>query len=443
MKVPSDQGLPALGLLCQGLMHLTLVLGTLLVLSRIAFISSGGDRLIAIAVLGVGFVRAALHHRVAERLRTRSPEVFAVATRYLWWSLALTALMLLGARLVLGTVGFEVPLALGFMGMHWPVTLWLLIHRRAVREAFSAADTFEASLVPADRSTEGAGVIMVSVAALGLVLLVVLVLQEWETLSDAAPAARLMLGLFLASLLARGVYHLRFGVRALGGLEPAAFDKAAGTYMVLGVTSAVLACVAALAVARLQLSLPVIGVALLLAYFLISWPLALRRFPTRPETELEAGLSAPDPLPHGPAPDRGKTALGYLLVALHSSVLTVALMSLVIVFSAWLGSSETPSLQWLDVATMLSASAGIWAGLELLRMSPNHRLAVMAYAGLALCTMLLDLLFGVGAKADTSPYLWGVAVMQGIMPVLALIILQRRHTLTEVTPPQGIRARAD
>jgi len=111
MRPPTDQGLPALGLICAALMHVTLALGTVFVVSQISQLSSGTDRLLAIATLVAGFVRAAFHSRAADRLRERSPELIAAVKTYAWVAIGTTAIFGVATAALIGEMPVGVALA--------------------------------------------------------------------------------------------------------------------------------------------------------------------------------------------------------------------------------------------------------------------------------------------------------------------------------------------
>lgn len=211
MKPPSDLGLPALGLVCQALLHTTVAFGTLMVFGLMGQLGYGGHRLLAALTLVSGFVRAAFHGRLAARLRERSPEVGAEVRRYAWVAAGCTAVMVFAAHAVLSAPPLLM-VGLVIVGLSWPATLWLLTSRKAVRAAFATSDTFEVALAPADRSIEGLGVLMVTFASLGLATLVTQLPSLLGELDDLAPMLVLALGLNIVGLLARGVFHLVLGL---------------------------------------------------------------------------------------------------------------------------------------------------------------------------------------------------------------------------------------
>ncbi|HRE91662.1 MAG TPA: hypothetical protein PK095_21265 [Myxococcota bacterium] len=443
MRPPSDLGLPALGLVCQALLHTSVAFGTLAVVGQMAQIGSGGHRLLAALTLIAGFVRAAFHARVAERLRERSPEIGAAVRRYAWVAVGCTAVMVLGAHSVLNAPPLLL-LGLVLIGLSWPLTLWLLTSRKAVRAAFATSDSFELELVPADRSIEGLGVLMVSFAVLGLAMLLTQIPAALDILDSVAPVLVLALALNVLGLLARGIFHLVVGLRAMGNLPPELLDKRASTYQTLGFTTAGLLLLGLFALARGNLSPGLFGVALVGGYFLVAWPLVVRRFASRLLTDPDG-----QPLPHrdhGPASDRGLSAFGYLLIGVSVPLLSTQVAATLIVVDQ-LGSPGPFGLIDLGLDGALSIASGlvgIWAGLELIAVSPRRVLATLLYAALSAASLIQSLVLTDGTELLSPGQLAFVIAPGGAFPVVGVALLLRRAPpAMEATPPRGTPARTD
>lgn len=443
MKPPSDLGLPSLGLVCQALLHTTVALGTLSIVGVMARLGSGSDRLLAALALVAGFVRAAFHARAAERLRERSPEVAAATRRYVGVAAGCTAIMVIAAQSVLGA-GPAAMAGLAFAGLSWPVTLWLLVSRKAVRAAFATSDTFELELVPADRSVEGLGVLMVTFATLGLATLLTQVPALMDELDGLAPMLALALGLNVVGLLARGVFHFATGLRAMRGLEPEQLDKATGTYLNLAYLTAGLVVLAFFALARGNISPGLLGMALIGGYFFLAWPLVVRRFATRLLFDADG-----EPLPprdHGPASDRGVSAFGYLLIAVTAPLLATTLASLLIIGSQLGGPGPLGFIDLgLDAALSIASSlVGIWAGLELITLSPRRALATILYAALSAASLFESLVMSDDAAMLGPAQTALVVTLGAVLPTVGVVLLFRREAPpAEATPPRGTPARTD
>lgn len=443
MKPPSDHGLPALGLVCQALLHTTVAFGTLMVVGLMGQIGSGGHRLLLALTLVAGFVRAAFHARVAERLRERSGELGAAVRRYTFVALGCTAVMVVGAHVVLSAPPMLL-LGLVLIGLSWPVTLWLLTTRKAVRAALATSDSFEVELVPADRSVEGLGVLMTTFAVLGLATLLTQLPTALDLLDSIAPVLVLALGLNVLGLLARGVFHLVVGLRAMRELPPERLDKQASTYLTLGFTTGGLLLLGLFALARGNLSPGLFGVALVGGYFLVAWPLVVRRFASRLLTD-------PDgvPLPqreHGPASDRGLSAFGYLVIAVSVPLLSTQVAAALVLASQHGGPGPLGLIDLgLDGAlSMVSGLVGIWAGLELVAVSPRRTLATLLYAALSAASLVQSLVLSDEAAQLSAGQLALVIALGAAIPVVGVALLFRRDPPPlEATPPRGTPARTD
>lgn len=435
LQVPADHGLPSLGLLCLALMSTTVVLGTMFAIGAIAKLG-GSDRLLAIAALCAGFVRAGFHYRAAHRLRERSPELVAAARRYFVCAAITTALIVVAITTITSSLSFFSLLVGALLGLYWPVTLWLLVTRKAVRETFSAAETFDATLVPADRSIEGAGVLMTVFSSLGLIALFTYAIMTGDPqLPGTLPL--LVYVALLVALFARGVFHLAFGLAAMRGLSATRFDRRGGIYFGLGIATAALMALFLLASARWYISPPLVGLTLIASYFLLAWPMVLKRFSSGLLFDADG-----QPLPqhgHGPAPDRGLTALGYVLLAF-------TLTPLVLRATAFLGVSATSTLTLFGFDTpigYMNATAealGVWAALELIRVSARRKLATCVYAAMSIATSTIDLAI---RSEDTLNDVLSI-VLSSTVPLIALAMVWLRSApLNEATPPHGTPARAD
>lgn len=453
MKPPSDLGLPALGLVCQALLHTAVALGTLSIFGLMARLGSGSDRLLAALALIAGFVRAAFHARAAERLRERSPEVVAATRRYVGVAAGCTAVMVVAAHSVLGA-DVSTMLGLALVGLSWPLTLMLLVSRKAVNAAFATSDSFDLELVPADRSIEGLGVLMVTFATLGLATLLTQVPTVLDELDGLAPMLVLAIGLNFVALLARGVLHVVLGLRAMRGLPPEGLDKAAGSYLSLAYLTAGLLVLAFFALARGNISPGLIGMALIGGYFFVAWPLVVRRFANRLLFDAD-GQPLP-PREHGPASDRGLSAFGYLLIAVTAPTLATTLASLLIVGSQ-LGGSQLGGSQLggpgplgfidlgLDAALSIASSlVGIWAGLELITLSPRRTLATLLYAAVSAASLFESLVLNEEAAMLRPAQTALIVTLGAVLPTVGVVLLFRREAPpAEATPPRGTPARTD
>lgn len=442
MKPPSDLGLPSLGLVCLALLHTSVAFGTLAVVGQMGLLRSGGDRVLTALVLVAGFVRAAFHGRVAERLRERSPDLIGAIHRYTWVAAGSTALLVVVAASAFGAPP-SLMVGLALIGLAWPLTLWLLVSRKAVRAAFATSDTFELELVPADRSVEGLGVLMVTFSSLGLGILVSQLPTLIDELDGLAPLLVVAVALNVVALIARGALHFATGLRAMRGLPPERLDKAVSTYLSLAYLTAGLLVLAFFALARGHISPSLIGTALVGGYFFLAWPLVVRRFANRLLFDAD-GQPLP-PREHGPASDRGLSAFGYLLLAVSGQLVATHLAALITVVEQAGG----PGLGLIDVGLDAALSialglSGIWAGLEMITVSPRRTVAMLIYAAASAFLLLQALVLNDAAQALTPTQLAMVLPLSCALPAVGVALLFRRPASpAEVTPPRGTPARTD
>lgn len=446
-RLPSDHGLPALGLIAYYLsagvtLYLTLVLFMALVGQF-----RGDDRLAMVGLLALGYVRAGFHRAAGEQLLRRSPLLFAAVNRYAIAS-GVTAVAM-GALLtaVFGGLTPAAYVAFAVLAMHWPAALLVLVRRRRVAEAFEAAETFDVPLAPRDRSIEGAGVLMTVLGAIGLAgalagLTLVL-------LNYTGGLGGFLLALTLALIVARAAYHLVAGVRAVRAPSPRAFSESVGRYLGFALATAGAAALAIL-VASGGRGVPIaLGVMLLLVGLLLFWPLALRRFANQTlldDIEAEDAGSAV-----GVAPDRGLTAYGYLLTALGAMALAFAVAKVIAgAGPPGFGSLMSGAFEPLDLLGIASALTTLWAAREVLAMSERRALAIYVFAALQIVTQIVT--FAVDGvpfleASDPSAIVMLVFAAAAMLatPVVGLVLLRRRlpgpeATSSEATPPRGTPA---
>jgi len=448
-RLPADHGLPALGMLCHASLNLATIVLTMLWLANIATLARVDDRLPAIGVLIIGFVRANFHRLAAEAMLDRSPSVPRLVRRYGVAALASTAVMALIIHLLHDDLPLPFYLAFAVASLYWPATLLVLTSRRDLKRTFEAADTFDLPLIPADRSLEGIGVLMITFSSLGLGALAVGAVELSGFFEDSGDSESLTAVLIAAfTLAARGVFHLVTGVTTLVSPSPDAFTRFTGRFLVVASLTVAASTVALFLVSGGHFSAELLAAMLLMGYLLIFWPLALRRFARRLHVAPEdRSFDTHEP---GPAPDRGLTALGYLLVTI--GVTSVALNVGARVGALGLGglladngfAFGVPDL--LDLAYAVAAS---YAGLALIGMTLHRRLAVYIYIAVAVVVLVVGLLLVDGQVDSTQPKL-GILVdiaavtVDLVPPILAAILIHRRlPPVAEVTPPRGTAAMPD
>jgi hypothetical protein len=445
-RLPADHGLPALGMICHASLNLATIILTMLWLANIATLARVDDRLPAIGVLIIGFVRANLHRLAAEAMLDRSPAVPRLVRRYGVAALASTAAMALILHLLHDDLPLPFYLAFAVVSLYWPATLLLLTSRGDLKRTFEAADTFDLPLIPADRSLEGVGVLMIAFSSLGLGALAVAAILLFGPLQHSIDFAYTFIAFLL--LAARGVFHLVTGIQTLIASSAEAFARFTGRYLVVALVTLVAAMVPLYYVSGARFSAELLASMILSGYLLLFWPLSLKRFARRLEVAPdETNLVAHEP---GPAPDRGLTALGYLLVTI--GVTSVALNVGARTGALGLGGLLTEAASGIGVSDLLDltyAVAASYAGLALIGMTLNRRLAVYAYILVAVVVLVAELLLADAEGAAPQPdlaILFNIAAITVdlVPPILAAILIHRRlPPAAEVTPPRGTPAIPD
>ena len=387
-----------------------------------------------IGILALGAIRAAVHQALGRALTERSPRVFTAATRYLATAAgtAAASLAILAAADLFPPIGALLALLLALF--YWPVTAFLLVHRRAVRDTFAAADTFDLSLVPGDRSVEGVGVLMTLFAAIGLAI--GLIALSFAVQLPTGDIHVILIWILVLLLVARSAYHLRAGLASIRGVTPQAFDNLTANYFGFALATAAAAGVFLLVAShgrQLVLTFVMIG---LIAMLLLAWPLVLRRF-TRQALFDDLGDDA-EPAPFGPAPDRGLTAFGYLLVALGAAALTqtAATALLPAGLTSLLGADAADLLPASNLVTDLllplaTALLTLWAGLESLRMGPRRTIAIVAYGAATLTSAAVawaqsGTLLSLPDELSAAPAVVMALAVQVALPLTGLALVRRR-----------------
>ena len=444
-RLPADLGLPALGLLARAqAMFVTFYLVLVAFVGIIPY-TLGGDRVGVIGLLALGAIRAGLHNAAGRALTARSPVLFAAVRRYIITAVITTVAT--GAILTALMSGIPVPVyfVLVLLSLAWPAALGLLVFRRDVRAAFDAADTFDLSLVPGDRSVEGVGVLMTVLASVGLAAAVMgmtLLLELWT------PSVESTLLVIAGVLLAvRAALHLDAGVRAIRGVTPDRFDRLVQRYVYLAVGT-VAAVGLYLLIASHGRGLPMLMVTfLLIAGMLLTWPLIVRGFATQMQLD---DIGDEDQVPFGPAPDRGLTAFGYLLAALGANQLALSLSALLVGAPdiGMLMDVETINvpfdpMQLVAVATSLFT---LWAAREAIVMSARRHAVIYAYAAAVVGGAALDWIVNGFPLAEGHTAAAAVATIaflgvQVAIPLTGVLLVRRRlPPREESTPPRGVPA---
>lgn len=434
-RLPVDAGLAALGLVALAGAGIGAVAAIAFFVAGRTFGVGGagtGGMLPALGIFSASLVRTAYHIGVARAATRRLPIVGEAATRYLVVAAIHTAIILGIVAFVWrdGPIGPAVPTLVGLVGllMGWPVTLWLLVRRRAIRAIFQTADTFDVGLVPGDRSVASAGVLMTVFGALFLVI----DLGVAAVLVASGMPLGLTSALWYTTLVAfavRSSLHLGWGVAAMRGrMDHLRFRRLSGVYLWLAFGTAVLALGAMFSVEEVRNAfrhapINIIYVAVTVMAALLAWPAALKAFAQDTVPFWDEARDAERPF--RPAVDRGLTALGYFHVWL--AVWSLAQWLAAVLGMSALGQGVSQGGGPLVVLLALAAvGLELWVGLELVAMTPRYRLAALAYAaGAVLVVVVEQVALGAATaeEVDAGPSLSRLASLIGVLAGLVLPVV--------------------
>lgn len=448
-RLPADHGLSSLGLLMQ--LVGSFFLGYMALLALLPIFAGGAPGSWQLFLLGAsGAVRSAFHRNAGSALLYGSATGPLRAVRtYAWVGLAETALWVL--VLTKSQFGLSMELTLPIAGMlaAWPITLLIVASRPSIKAI--AEDEVPQS---EDMGFEGAAVLMSILGVMGALLSGVVVYallkaQIWS--SSGGVIGVLFLGVFIM-LLVRSVFHARAGIQGTTGLDADGASESAAKYYSFGVVSSVVVGGALLVQMMMStihpISLLMVGV---VVFWLLIWPLALRRFYTeRNFSVLLAGSEAPN---YRRSPDAGMTALGWLLVMMGGYQLGNLLPSVLLGDGgnalggalAGLGSGMSPAdmaeaagrSMWWNVGL---GAVQLWAGIELVRMTDRYRLAANIYGvvGSAVTVYvywpMLEGMSGAfgrlggGAGAMFEAFGFSMLAIFLVIPVAAVLLANRKLT---------------
>lgn len=449
-RLPADRGLSSLGLLMQ--LVGSFFLGYMAFLALMPIFAGGGGGSWQLFLLGAsGAVRAAFHRNAGGSLLYGSPGGPLRAVRaYAVVALIETALWIFILKSL--TSSFALALPIAGMLIAWPITLLVVASRQSYREIAEHQ-------VPQseDMGFEGSSILMVILGVMGVLAsgIVVFTLFKVKAWSGKGGIHGLMfLGIFIMLLVRSGV-HAMSGIKGTKGISSDHASESASSYYSFGVISSVIAGGALLVEVMMTqlhpMTLLMVGI---VVFWLLMWPLILRRFYTeRNFSVLLAGQEAPN---FRRAPDLGITALGWLLLMLGTYSLGSALPAL---FTdnhnalAMLGGNNSASFSPADLAAAAGRSpwwgiglglVQIWAAVELVRMSDRWKLAATIYGVVA--TLVTVYLFWPMLRAMTSGGFAGLrgsnAMMEmlgfGIMAIflvipIATVILANRKVTPQAT----------
>lgn len=449
-RIATDRGLSGLGLIMQLVGGVTTaVAAAYLAMFLIALLeagSMGGDGgvlLWFLVVLVASVARSIAHRNAGDRLLFDGEGTPASAlSRYLVLSMIQTAVVCVA--LLANHARAEWLLAVVLVLGAWPLAL-ALIARPMVAELGDRAP------MAVDGGLDGASILLLVLGAIGVGLGAIMLLG-WLEVPAASKWKNVGLALFGSGVLLtiRSVLHLRAGLRGTTGDDVAqtfeAAERYAGFGMIAGLVAGGLlfvAMVGELPSGRPMATMVVLVMGVMVAWMLVVWPSAVRRFSRHRQL---AALDGNLPL-RARARDRGLPALGWLLLAFGAYSLATGLSAALLgggtpgaqgggdnpvaALGGALGDTSRSSI-WLGIGV---AALQTWAGAELVRMRPGYRTAGMAYGlaatGVALYTYLpvLGALTRQSAGVVANPL--GIASFATVatalvIPVATLVLVQRK-----------------
>jgi hypothetical protein len=435
-RMPSDAGLPSLGLIMQLGGLVMLCLNLMVLLAMLAPIPGRGV-LVVIALLGV--VRSIVHFAAGSRLADAAVDGRSRARTYVIvggvHSVSVAALVLVAVP----GVAFSLVVYVALLLLAWPVVVAWVMNREGIKALYRRASEGEVELLGRNRGIEGAGALMTVMGILGVIIGALATFLLFKSSPMRMGFAGLLLIVLVLSLLVRSGFHTSAGLSALRGATPLVFSEAVKRYVATGIASVILIGILGFVIivqAGSGLMLLQFGI---FAVMLGAWPFIMNGFAQRAggifylENDESGGF--------GPAPDSGLTALGYLLLGSGALGLAQAVGALIAGGNpaagilGGLGGDAAPGEWYLAIPTSLLT---VWAGVELVRMGERFKVAATLYAVVAGALAIWALVVGLGAidrvgglrQPDTLLFfiltLAGLAASL-VLPALTLVLAYRHR----------------
>jgi hypothetical protein len=424
-EVTPDHGLSSLGLLMQLAGSALAVFMTGILLITLISGAPGGAKLYLYLalILGLGAASGAVQYLGGRAVSAGESQALGKVRRYAtigWIHTAVTIVILsaetpigFGNSLLLGGVVFGV----------WPTYLFVVSSRAPYR------GWLETGLPETpDRGAEGLAVYMSLFGAIGVVMALFMAQMLIKGEATRAWQGTVLLVAVLL-LLVRAGFHVAAGLKGTLREDWAGFQEASERYALAGNIVAVLVGMALLVIVLAGLPQGPQGLAAfvfigMVTALLLIWPIVVRQFISAMPAARRRGDEVSGPRS---APDRGLTALGWLLLSLGVVGAAFTLMALIL-GSGPLGAmggpfadasgSENRTSQLLGLAV---AGLQIVAGLSLVAMSATWKAATLAYAAVgAILSVVnavrqLDEMRGMPFMGDPSSFM--------ILPVIAALVL--------------------
>lgn len=454
----SDSGLSGLGLIMQlvgGIM--TAIVGTYGLFMLVAILQSGGRGgapgsviVWLLAVVGTSLARSIMHQNAGKRLLYEGAGTpLSTLNKYITMAFVQTGVVCAG--LLINSAPGGIMLGLLVLLGAWPLAL-LIVARPKIAEFGEAVPMAD------DKGFEGASILLLIFGSIGLGIGSIMLLGwlDWPGPMKTSGPGLGMLVVF-AMLTIRSALHLRAGVRGTKATVMSDTAEAATKYASFGVIASVVAGGVFLLTMLTSLGgtrgagpamILMLLMVVMLTWVLLVWPLTVKRFFS--DRQFATMVS------EGPgvqrSADRGLSTLGWLLLAFGVYAAATGLFGVMLgdafgddramrrmsrsgnplgemmgLFGSVGGKSP-----WFGIGV---AALQIWAGVELIRMSPRYKLAGMVFGGVAAAVALYiylpllgDLMSG-GAALLRNPLagmLFASVAMALVVPIATLVFVQRK-----------------
>ncbi|MBI4956229.1 MAG: hypothetical protein HY908_29705 [Myxococcales bacterium] len=379
-RLPEDLGLPSLGLVMQlagWLLNCVWVLALLGLLIGSRGAKGTGAFVI---VLLTCIVRSIVGAVAGAKLAQGGPDAPRAARNYAVAAAVQTAIVVVLVMVAGVSLGAGAVVWLVLVSLAWPAVVFGLCSRPTVRALESSG-----YVVGRDLGLAGAGALMTSLGAIGLLMGIALLTVVLGILDRAGAIGALLL-LLTVALLVRSAFHIAAGVRGLRGDSVSAFQSATGRYVGIGFAASGLCLLAFFIIGAIGgrggAGVASFFLASLYAAALAVWPGVIAKF--RVQVGSRAGGEV---LP--PARDNGLTAIGFVVLGQGALGVAVGLGAFLFeggatsLLGGMLSGSTSRDLADGGVPAGLSLAVslvGVVSGIELVRMTPRYQIAGIVYA---------------------------------------------------------------
>jgi hypothetical protein len=454
----SDSGLSGLGLIMQLVGNImTAVVGCYGMITVIALLEAGGRggapggmMLFIFAGIGTSLARSVVHAAAGRSLlyELGAGTPMSSLNRYLIVSAVQTGVIAL--FMLMNDVPGKFLLAVVLMLSAWPVALALVAKPKIIEHG---------NVVPMadDKGFEGASILMLIFGCIGLGIGAIM-LMGWLDWPGEMKSSLMGVGMLAAFTLltVRSVMHLRAGLRGSSATLMAETAEAAAKYASFGIIASVITggvffigMISSIggrgggAMMMLMMFMVV-----MMTWVLLVWPLIVKRFFGDRQFATMVDERAPS---QQASSDRGLPALGWLLLAFGAWALASGFSTLLMGNmndedgGMRMGRGDNPLSQmmgmmgnvggkspWFGIVT---AVLQIWAGVEMIKLSPRFKIAGMVFGGAASAIALYvylpligDLMSG-GLAMISNPLagmMFASVMMALVVPVATFIFVQRK-----------------